>query len=274
MGLFLWAISWLPPKQNRRIRRLQRRMLWVPLTRFHFRQSMRMMVRVNRDKNFTYLRAICGLVALFLRWPWHYPCSLPPPPSVIMAYPDDEYFSQHYASLRNLRLLPLWQSRDTPQRSFFRLYEAMCADDQDYIGYETEYFWGRDDPAWKPCKILDPRLFGRLADGEDGVRQLAVLASLAEALADAFNWRMMWGMKRNGNHDNVLDRGAPVYAAIEGPPSWTQSVPKLLHKFELNPRPERARYDRDEDFIDENTGEVDPFRKRNIVADFGSLRTV
>ncbi|KAK4042241.1 hypothetical protein C8A01DRAFT_33741 [Parachaetomium inaequale] len=46
-----------------------------------------------------------------------------------------------------MRLIPLWTWKDTPQRSFFRLYEAFCAGHEEFIGYETEYFWKHSRPA-------------------------------------------------------------------------------------------------------------------------------
>jgi hypothetical protein len=94
-----------------------------------------------------------------------------------MAWRDgQQYFEIHHTTLLADRLLPLWRWRDTALRSFFRMYEAICADQYEYVGYETEYFWYRNDPAWRPEMLPDPHEFGELAPGEEGERQLAVLA--------------------------------------------------------------------------------------------------
>lgn len=117
----------------------------------------------------------------------------------------------------------------TAPRSFFRMYEGFCAHHDEYIGYETEYFWYRNDPAWTPEMMPDPREFGELAAGEEGERQLAVLASLAEALADAFNWRYMHGFRRDRNHvEPTIARGPPVYKAVFKGPAWAASVRACL----------------------------------------------
>ena len=83
-----------------------------------------------------------------------------------MAYPRRQYFETHHRALLLERLLPLWRWRDTAPRSFFRMYEGLCAHHDDYIGYETEYFWYRNDPAWTPEMLPDPREFGELAAGD------------------------------------------------------------------------------------------------------------
>uniref|UniRef100_A0A8H7NI05 Uncharacterized protein n=1 Tax=Bionectria ochroleuca TaxID=29856 RepID=A0A8H7NI05_BIOOC len=81
------------------------------------------------------------------------------------------------------RLIPAWRWRDTLQRAFYRLYETVCAYDEPLTGYEAEYLWRRSDrPAWRPEMLRDPR-----DDGCGDREQLAVMASLADALTDAFN---------------------------------------------------------------------------------------
>lgn len=64
-----------------------------------------------------------------------------------MAYPYRELFQTHHTALLAERLLPLWCWRDTASRSFFRIYEGLCANHHEHVGYETEYFWYRNDPA-------------------------------------------------------------------------------------------------------------------------------
>ncbi|KAG9250981.1 uncharacterized protein F5Z01DRAFT_677235 [Emericellopsis atlantica] len=116
------------------------------------------------------------LARLFLRYPRHFPVILPPPPREIIAYAPEAYMDEHHLDIFELRLIPIFRWRDTLQSSFYRLYEAFCAYDEPLIGYETEYLWKRQT-HWNPEDIYDPRL-----DGCNDSEQLAVLASLAEAL--------------------------------------------------------------------------------------------
>jgi hypothetical protein len=190
-----------------------------------------------------------------------------------MAHPHGEYFGTHRSDLLAERLLPLWRWRDTAARSFFRMYEAFCADQHEYIGYETEYFWYRNDPAWTPEALPDPRGFGELAPGEEGERQLAVLASLAEALAEAFNWRLMHGFRRDRDHDDSAAGRPRSYVAVVKGPAWAASVPRLPEMFELHPMDPDWKA-RGEDNVVSFTGDLCPFWKRNIFVDSGSLRTV
>jgi hypothetical protein len=170
-------------------------------------------------ESFPAARACLHLARLLFRLPWYHPCHLPPPPSEIMAYPHRQYFQTHHTALLAEREISLWRWRDTAARSFFRIYEGFCADHHENVGYETEYFWYRNDPAWSPEMLPDPREFGHLAAGEEGERQLAVLASAAEALADAFNWRYMHGFRRDRNHVEPSQARPPVYKAVfKGPP--------------------------------------------------------
>ncbi|KAK4099366.1 hypothetical protein N658DRAFT_430198 [Parathielavia hyrcaniae] len=275
MGLFERALSWLPPKQRRKLMRLRSR-LRQPFTPFNLRMSLRVLRVVHAEgyhESFPAARACLHLARLLFQLPWHHPCRLPPPPSEIIAYPPREYFKTHHTALLAERLLPLWCWRDTAPRSFFRLYEALCADHHEHVGYETEYFWYRDDPAWTPERLPDPREFGELASGEEGDRQLAVLASTAEALADAFNWRYMHGFRRDRNHVERDFSRPPAYDAVFKGPAWAASVPRLPTFFELQPvDPKWLATGRDN--VVRYSGELCAFWKRNIFADTGSLRTV
>lgn len=122
--------------------------------------------------------------------------------------------------------------------------------------------------------LPDPREFGELAPGEEGDRQLAALASTAEALADAFNWRYMHGFRRDREHvERSSDSPPVVYEAVFEGPAWAASVPRLPTFFELHPvDPEWKATG--EDNVVTYSGDLCPFWKRNIFADTGSLRTV
>ncbi|KAE8311160.1 hypothetical protein BDV41DRAFT_350276 [Aspergillus transmontanensis] len=85
--------------------------------------------------------------------------------------------------LTNMRSVPIWRARDTPIRSMYRLYEAMAAGEYYAIGPEVEYIWYQR--SWIISRVPDPR-------DPDPVRY-AILASIAEELAKAFNWLLSLG---------------------------------------------------------------------------------
>lgn len=275
MGLFERVLSWLPPKLRRKLMRLRSR-LRQPFTPLELRRSLGLLRVIHADgyhESFPSVRACLHLARLLFRLPWYHPCHLPPPPSEIMAYPHRQYFQTHHTALLAERQLPLWRWRDTASRSFFRIYEGLCADHHEHVGYETEYFWYRNDPAWTPEMLPDPREFGDLAAGEEGERQLTVLASAAEALADAFNWRYMHGFRRDRNHVEPSLARPPVYKVVFKGPAWAASVPRLPTFFELHPvDPEWKATG--EDNVLNYSGELCPFWKRNIFVETGALRTV
>lgn len=121
--------------------------------------------------------------------------------------------------------------------------------------------------------LPDPRQFGELAPGEEGEWQLAVLASAAEALADAFNWRYMYGFRRDRNGVEPSGAIRPVYKAVFKGPTWAASVPRLPTFFELHSvDPEWKATG--EDNVVTYSGELCPFWKRNIFVETAALRTV
>lgn len=198
------------------------------------------------------------LVRLLIRTPRSFPCALPPPPGHIMRYDPEAYMDETHPHIYDLRLIPLWRWRDTMQRSFYRLYEAMCAFDEPLIGYETEYFWKRH-PGWDPGRLADPREDGAGEDQE----QYAVLASLAEALVYSFNWRLELGLRRDGKHVDRLEDGSPAPFEAYHSPAWVFGVPALETKLILH------------DYGDSSvTGSSSFFEKRNIQASAAALRTV
>lgn len=205
-----------------------------------------------------YLFPLLQLLRLLTRIPRSFPCVMPPPPRHVMGYPPEAYMDETHPDIYDLRLIPLWRWRDTMQRSFYRLYEAMCAFDEPLIGYETEYFWKRH-PRWDPGALADPQQEGGYQDPE----QYAVLASLAEALVYSFNWRLDLGLRRDGRHvDRLEDESAAEYVPYRCP-AWTVAVPALETRLILH------------DYGDSTvTGSSDFFEKRNIQASAAALRTV
>lgn len=161
---------------------------------------------------------------------------------------------EKHPELWQLRLLPIYQWRDTMQGSFYRLYEALCAYDEPLIGYETEYFW-KTQPKWNPTLLRDPR-----EDGCTNAEQLAVLASLAEALICSFNWRLSLGLRRDRPPVEDEDHGLVDHFSM---PAWAEDVPRLEERLLLHKH------------RDPNDSRSDPdFQKRNVQAITGSLTTV
>lgn len=180
---------------------------------------------------------------------WHFPAVLPPPPREIMASPD--YVHCQVRDLMYLRSMPLWRSRDTPRRAFYRLYEAFCAADGHMITYETEYFWRRSSPSWATASIPDPEC--------EDPEEYAVMASLAEVLVESFMWRLELGLRRNDAP--IMNRYIdPPPMVPEICPSWAAKVPALEGKLLIHP---------DEDYYFDS-----PFHRRNIYMATGYFYTV
>lgn len=204
-----------------------------------------------------YRYPLLHLLRLIFMTPRSFPCVLPPDPRHIMRYQPEAYMDETHPDIYDLRLIPLWRWRDTMQRSFYRLYETMCAFDEPLIGYETEYFWKRQ-PGWNPRDLRDPR-----EDGCHETEQYAVLASLAEALVYSFNWRLGLGLRRDGRHVDIIDGESPAeYVPYTSPP-WAIAAPALETRLILH------------DYGDSTvTGSSEFFEKRNIQASAAALRTI
>lgn len=205
------------------------------------------------------------LFLLRLLWPipWYFPCDLPDPPRVLQQAP--EIVAKRYRHIYKLRLIPLWRARDTPLRSFYRLYEAYCADDDDLVGFETEYFWkrgGAEPSSWATACIPDPR--------DPDPERYAVLATLAEQLVDAFNWRLKLGKRRNGDFIEPAEDGTPAAFVPEACPSWVKHVPPLDELLVLHDwRDFSSRQQQQQQQHGDSTA-----YKRNVKAASGALTTV
>lgn len=195
------------------------------------------------------------LTLLRLLWPipWYFPCDTPDPPRALQSAP--EIVSKRYRHIYKLRLIPLWRARDTPLRSFYRIYEAYCADDDDLVGFETEYFWKRSEPGWATELIPDPK--------DPDPERYAVMATLAEQLVEAFNWRLRLGKRRNGEFFEPAEDGTPVPFVPEACPTWVEHVPPLDELLVLHDWRDFSRQD-------PSSG---PY-KRNVKAASGALMTV
>ncbi|KAL2366060.1 hypothetical protein RJZ56_000900 [Blastomyces dermatitidis] len=82
------------------------------------------------------------------------------------------------------------------------------------MGYECEYFFSHREPHWSLACIPDPQ-------DEDSIRY-AILASMVEALVDAFNWRLEHGIRQ----DNTMDKSEQrrFNFSREDAPSWTSKI--------------------------------------------------
>ena len=225
------------------------------LASYHTPLKLRYSVGVLRQ---CYSNPTWRLLLLLFRFPRHLPCDLPPCPRQITAYEPETYMDERHPDIYELRMVPVWRWRDTMQSSFYRLYETICACDESLTGYETEYWWKRTEPGWNPELLRDPR-----DDGCVDEEQLSVLASVAEAIVDSFNWRLEQGLRRDGNHVERDDFRAPTPHTPYIYPVWTTSAPVLEKKLLLH------------DYGSSIDSESSPqFARRNIQASTAALHTV
>ncbi|OBT68636.1 hypothetical protein VE03_01796 [Pseudogymnoascus sp. 23342-1-I1] len=150
--------------------------------------------------------------------------------------------------------ISLFRARDTSLRSLYRLYDDLCADRRTLMTYECEYFFRRGSERWSLSRIADPC-------DEDPVRY-AVLASLVEALVEAFNWKLELGIRRGGRPcDQSEER--PTNFVREVAPGWTGKVGAVEKRVSLIDQESEPFAKADENFL-----------RRNIEAGMGYLYTV
>ncbi|KAI1925482.1 hypothetical protein LOY86_001379 [Ophidiomyces ophidiicola] len=116
--------------------------------------------------------------------------------------------------IRQLYKIPIYRMRDTPLRSLYRLYEDLCASDFIMLGYECTYFFHHSEPSWSLACLPDPQ-------DNDPVRYF-ILASMVEALVEAFNCRLELGIRRDNTTDLSEERSSNFTS--EKAPSWTSDV--------------------------------------------------
>ncbi|KAF7717534.1 Uncharacterized protein PECH_005462 [Penicillium ucsense] len=208
-----------------------------------------------------------ALFRLLLPFPsWHFPLPEPVPVPTMLNNVPLLQARKAAADLTNMRSVPLWRSRDTPLRALYRIYEAVVAREFYAIGSEVEYFWYQSGRKWAVHRIPNPR-------DRDPVRY-AILACVAEELAQAFNWRMSLGMRRDKNkhiYRQTFEDSLPSFVP-EIAPSWAKVVPPidaaLLGEF---PRDFLDRMGR---LVLEEGGENPIFARRNVVMDTGHFYTI
>lgn len=242
---YFWNFRYLPLQYRLRMIKIRRRLLPTE-TGWGLRAALRHARSLQHPPQPNPYLFVCRLLWPFPRW--SFPASLPRPPRDIMADPDS--VTCRWRDLMYLASMPLWRSRDTPQRSFYRLYEAFCASDGHMVASETEYFWGHAASQWATEMIPDPEC--------ENAEQYAVMASLAETLATSCNWRLEIGLRRNGD---ILGPGMPMPEKNEESPPWTSKVPPLSEQLVL-------------DQSDDGEETSNAFLKRGIVSTTGYFYTV
>ncbi len=243
VAAYLWNFRYLPMKYRWPLIRFRRRLFpsGSPL-------GLRLSVRCARRILYPPLSSPT-LFVLGLLWPfptWKFVAELPLRPRQIAADPKPVDMRAH--DLRFLRIMPLWRSRDTPERTLYRIYEAVCARDGDLIASEAQYFWGRT--SWATADIPDPRC--------EDEEQYATMAAAAEALVECFNWRIQMGLRRDAPLFGHLSKD-PSPASPEVCPPWVSAVGAL---------PEKLLLGIDAEYIES------PFHRRNIYVSIGDFYSV
>lgn len=208
----------------------------LPQSPLKLRASLRRLKRCSHRRNILF-RLLCPL-------PWHFPLPSPKQPAQLAA---DRGRILIQPNILQLHSIPLFRIRDTPLCSLYRLYEDLCVGNILMLSYESDYFFSHTEAAWKLSEMPDPQ-------DSDPVRY-ALLASFAEALVDAFNWKLEQGLRRGGTQNAGSDHGG-----LETLPRWTERVKPLPERLNLRPN---------------NNESADPnFLKRNIQAPMGYLYCV
>ncbi|KAL2823581.1 hypothetical protein BDW59DRAFT_96629 [Aspergillus cavernicola] len=243
---------------------------WMRLRRFirYYESPLQIrgtLIRLGHRNKHPFL----ALLRLFLPLPtWHFPTP-EPIPSVFM-FNNIPLLETRMAAadLNNMRSVPLWRARDTPIRSLYRIYEAMAARNFYAVGPEVEYFWYQSRSSWAVHLIPDPH-------DCDPIRN-ALLASIAEQLADGFNWRLSLGMRRVKSkhiYRKTMDEELPPYTP-EVAPAWTQNVPAIDPE-QLTDLPNDAVDSFGKLVLESDaTGIENRFWKRNIVTYSGHFYTI
>jgi hypothetical protein len=211
----------------------------------------------------THKRPYLALLRLFIPFPsWSFPLPEPVPPHEI-AENVQLYYHRH-PNVRDLQCIRIWEARDTPTRSLYRMYEIFMTGEYALLGLETEYFWHQSRRKWELGRLPDPH-------DPDPVRY-AILACVAEELVAAFNWRLGLGMRRKGPAVEREREGDPYPPFVpEILPSWAQNVPAIepesLHNLPTNMVQNGS-------LVLEGNGSSKVFARRNIITNVGWLYTV
>ncbi|KAF9554349.1 hypothetical protein CPC08DRAFT_753718 [Agrocybe pediades] len=155
-------------------------------------------------------------------FPWKYRLEELMDPMEIKS--DPNIVHHRYYVEENYRLLrgrSLFRARDTPLRSLYRLHDVLCADEENYIMLEADYFWRHGD--WKTKHIPDPK--------DPNPFRYAILAALVEVMVEEFNYKISLGMRRGVRYPNTDEEMKALRDQVDKPyeevPPWAASVPGL-----------------------------------------------
>lgn len=169
---------------------------------------------------------------------------------------------QQAQDLVYLRSMPLWRWRDTPQRSLYRMYEAVVVDSWPMLQYEVEYFWAHSDRRWATANLYDPAQ--DCATPIDTQRH-TIMAAIVEELVESFEWRLALGLRRRDPGSIVDQDKMPLIP--ETMPAWPRNVPAL-------PEMLRLQTCDDESSAQREAAKGNAFMSRNVLAFAGEFYTV
>lgn len=207
---------------------------WHPITPLELRLSLRRLLYGSSHPVRIFLR-------LLQPFPWHF--RLPKNQQTPTELQNDlDAVLLRQDGIFQLRCIPLFEMRDTPLRSIYRIYEYMCANCHDQVQYETEYFYFHRDPArWSLENISDPK--------DDNAQRYAFVACIVEAMVAAFNWRLSLGLQRDRSRRSFAEMDADPPGRIHAP-DWAIAVPPLPEPLIISGTTDRR---------------MTPFEARNII---------
>ncbi|KAJ7254750.1 hypothetical protein C8J57DRAFT_610534 [Mycena rebaudengoi] len=121
-----------------------------------------------------------------------------------------------------LRHVKLFQYRDTQMRALYRLYDAICMQDEVEMKHEALYIWCQH--SWQLNAWPDPR------DPDPG--RYTMLADTFEELVGAFNWRLERGFYRDMDKELRMT-GRARCACVPLPLESPSAVPPARRKLVL-----------------------------------------
>ncbi|PQE10089.1 hypothetical protein CJF31_00004008 [Rutstroemia sp. NJR-2017a BVV2] len=132
---------------------------------------------------------------------------------------NEALFDSHHPNIYNLRYVPIWTMRDNSLRAIYRIYEVLMTREFVLLRRECEYMWYRLGSKWLIHSIPDPC--------DPHPVRYAMLASIVEELARAFNWRLKHGQRRNRTIvERTMEIPWPDFEP-EVVPDWTRDVPAI-----------------------------------------------
>ncbi|KAJ3833352.1 hypothetical protein EV361DRAFT_905714 [Lentinula raphanica] len=198
------------------------------------------------------------LFTLFFPFPWRLRNPTPLPISKLADNPSPEFFYERHDYIPVIRNMLIFQWRDSRIRALYRLYDAICLQDEMEAVHEATYIWGRLD--WQLKDWPDPK--------DPDPERYAVLAGIMEGLVESFNWRLGLGIcrdRRKASQKRMEKRRCDP-EPLEQCPSWPDHVPP-------SPRPVFLSIkDWSREQVEASTRPY--FKRRNIIGNTGSLMFV